>query len=226
MVKKILKKICRFIKNKEIKKNKNTIIKTLSIGKNFRVGNNCVISKRVMIEKNVTIDDCTYISSDTTIDSNVHIGKYCSIARNVFIAPGVHISDYITTHPILFNPYWRKKLNIKENDKYDKKIGKENEVTYIGNDVWIALNAIIMRGVTIGDGAIIGAGAIVTKDVEAYSVVVGNPAKHIKYRFKKEYIDILKRIEPKWWDLSKKELEDRLMYMYDIEDYIKYCNKK
>lgn len=226
MIKKLLYKIKKYINNIKIKKTKNTLIKTLSIGENFNVGENCIISKGVLIEKNVSIGDCTYISSDTTIDSNVQIGKYCSIARNVFIAPGVHKSNYVTTHPILFNPYWRKKLNIKENNKYDKVIGKEEEKTYIGNDVWIALNAIIMRGVTIGDGAIIGAGAIVTKDVEPYSVVVGNPAKHIKYRFEKEEIEKMQNLPKKWWDFSKEELEKKLSHMYEIKEYLKLYNKE
>lgn len=182
MIKKIFNKFKIYINNLRLKKNKKTIIKTLCIGKNLKIGKNCIISKGVKIESNVEIGDCTYISADTTVDSNVHIGRYCSIARNVFIAPGQHNYSYVTTHPILFNPYWRKKLEIKELNEYDKKIGKEDEITYIGNDVWIALNAIIMRGVKIGDGAIIGAGAIVTKDVEPYSIVAGIPAKHIKYR--------------------------------------------
>lgn len=225
MIKKIIRIIKTYINNNRLKREKKTIIKTRHIADNVKLGKYCMVHKNVMLGANVEIGDCTYISSDTTIDSNVHIGKYCSIARNVFIAPGVHKSNYITTHPILFNPYWRKKLNIKENDKYDKKIGKEDEKTYIGNDVWIALNAIIMRGVTIGDGAIIGAGAIVTKDVEPYSVVVGNPAKHIKYRFEKEYVDKLKKQEPKWWDIEENELQERIDHMYDIEDYTKYCNK-
>lgn len=225
MIKKIILLIKRYINNYKIKKNQNTIIKTLSIGKNLKIGKNCIIAKRVKIEENVTIGDCTYISSDTTIDSNVHIGKYCSIARNVFIAPGVHKSNYVTTHPVLFNPYWRSKIGIKENDRYDTTIGKSDTHTYIGNDVWIALDAIIMRGVTIGDGAIIGAGAIVTKDVEPYSVVVGNPAKHIKYRFDEQKIKKLKDIEIKWWDFSKEELEKSLIHMYDINEYLKYHDK-
>ena len=225
MIKKIFKIIKKYIKNYRIKITNNTIINTRHISDNVKVGKNCMVHKNVMIGSNVEIGDCTYISSNTTIDSNVKIGKYCSIARNVFIAPGVHKSNYVTTHPILFNPYWRRKLNIKENDKYDKQIGKEDETTYIGNDVWIALNVIIMRGVTIGDGAIIGAGSIVTKDVEPYSIVVGNPAKHIKYRFEEEHINELKKIKTKWWDLSKNELEKNIIYMYDVEDYIKYSNK-
>lgn len=226
MLKKILNRIKRYRKNANMKKKNNTIIKTLSIGENVKIGNHCIISKGTMIERNTTIGDCTYVSAGTTVDSNVHIGKYCSIARNVFIAPGVHAIQYVTTHPILFNPYWRNELDMIEKEKYDTKIGKEEEHTYIGNDVWIGLNAIIMRGITIGDGAVIGAGSIVTKDVEPYSVVVGVPAKHIKYRFEQEEIEKLQNMETKWWDLSKEELEKSLVHMYDIKQYIDYYEKE
>lgn len=222
MMKEVIDKLIKYIKNKKIKYGKNTIINTLKIGKNFCIGKNCIIAKGVTIGNNVSIGDCTYISSYTTIDTNVNIGKYCSIAKNVFIAPGVHKTNYLTTHPILFNKYWRKKIGVEEKDNYDTKIGKENEETYIGNDVWIALNAIIMRGVKIGDGAVIGAGAIVTKDVEPYSIVVGAPAKHIRFRFENEYIEKLQEVQKKWWDFSKEELNNNMQYMYNIEDYIDY----
>lgn len=226
MINKILNKIKIFFYRKKLEKIKKAKISTLSFKKDLILGKNCIIGKNVLIERNVKIGDNTYISSDTTIDSNVTIGKYCSIAKNVFIAPGVHNYNYVTTHPILFNPYWRKKLNIKENTKYDVSIGKENETTTIGNDVWIALNVIIMRGVNIGDGAIIAAGAIVTKDVEPYSIVAGNPAKHIKYRFDKENIEKIMKANKKWWNLSEDELDKLLPNMYDVNKYLKFTTKK
>ena len=70
--------------------------------------------------------------------------------------------------------------------------------TILGNDVWVGTNAVILGGLTIGDGAVIGAGAVVTKDVEPYSIVVGNPAREIKKRFSDQIIASL--LEIKWWD--------------------------
>ena len=220
MIKKVLSKLNNKIKIRKIAREKRAIIKTSSIGKNVQIGRNCLICKGVKIESNVNIGDYTYINLDTTVDSNVNIGKYCSISKNVFIAPGTHEYKYVTTHPILFNPFWRKQMNILEKDNYIKKIGKQDSITNIGNDVWIGLNAIIMRGITIGDGAVIGAGAVVTKDVEPYSIVVGNPAKHIKYRFESTYVEELKNMQKKWWDYSPEELAERFEDMYNIKDFI------
>lgn len=216
-LKELLKKYLRI---RKLRKEKNCKILTRFFSINASFGYNCEIGKNVLIGKNSEIGDNTYISSNSTIDSNVHIGKYCSIASNVLIAPGVHQYNYVTTHPILFNKYWRSKLKIIEHEIYDKKIGQENDNTYIGNDVWIATSAIIMRGVRIGNGAIIGAGAIVTKDVEPYSIVVGIPAKHIKYRFKENEINEIEKSE--WWNKSTEELNTMLSYMYDIEKYLKW----
>lgn len=220
MIKKVLSKLNNKIKIRKIAREKRAIIKTSSIGKNVQIGRNCLICKGVKIESNVNIGDYTYINLDTTVDSNVNIGKYCSISKNVFIAPGTHEYKYVTTHPILFNLFWRKQMNILEKDNYIKKIGKQDSITNIGNDVWIGLNAIIMRGITIGDGAVIGAGAVVTKDVEPYSIVVGNPAKHIKYRFESTYVEELKNMQKKWWDYSPEELAERFEDMYNIKDFI------
>jgi acetyltransferase-like isoleucine patch superfamily enzyme len=110
-----------------------------------------------------------------------------SIAGNVIIGMTNHPVDWITTSPIAYSgrrntPYQGIKRTYERN----------NQKTVIGNDVWIGVNAIINRGVKIGDGAIIASGAIVTKDVYDYSIVGGVPAKHIKFRFDEETIKKLK----------------------------------
>ena len=87
--------------------------------------------------------------------------------------------------------------------------------TVIGNDVWIGRESIIMPGVKIGDGAIIAAYSVVTKDVEPYSVVGGNPARFIKKRFNDELIELL--LEFKWWDLSPEKLVAVLPLLCDFD---------
>lgn len=139
------------------------------------------------------------------------IGNFCSINETAIIGAGNHPIDLITGHPIIYFDeskefgtegipgILRKTQVLTEEDrnKYRKKI-------VIGNDVWIASNTVILPGVKIGNGAVIAAGAIVTKDVPAYAIVGGNPARVIKYRFNEEEIAILEKI--KWWDWSEDKI--------------------
>ena len=78
----------------------------------------------------------------------------------------------------------------------------------IGKDVWIGAGAVILRGVKVGNGAVVGANAVVTKDVDSFSIVGGVPAKLIKYRFNKEKIDLIK--DSKWWDLTPAKADSEL----------------
>lgn len=122
-------------------------------------------------------------------------GNYCSIAQNVKIFRANHPLNYFTLHPLFYNPFF----GYVKTDQLDRPTLK------IGHDVWIGESTIILPSVkTIGNGAVIGAGSIVTKDVPPYSVVAGNPAKVIKIRFSDEKI---KKLEAtKWWEWRKSEL--------------------
>ncbi len=88
----------------------------------------------------------------------------------------------------------------------------------IGNDVWIGANAIILPGVNIGDGAVIGAGTVVTKDVPPYAIVGGNPARVIKYRFDENTINTLLKI--KWWDFPYQTIIDNIDQFYSVDKFI------
>jgi acetyltransferase-like isoleucine patch superfamily enzyme len=117
--------------------------------------------------------------------AKLHIGKFCLIADNVQIfLGGNHNINWITTYP--FGHINKKTFNLFNGDGYPSTKGN----VYIGNDVWIGNNTTIMSGIKIGDGAVIAANSHVVNDVEPYSLVEGNPAKHIKYRFTKEQISI------------------------------------
>jgi len=129
------------------------------------------------------------------------IGKFCQIATGVrFLMNGAnHALDGVSTYPfkVMGRAWSDAPTNIKT---------KGN--TIIGNDVWIGNSATIMQGVKIGDGAIIGTNALVTKDVEPYTVVGGNPAKVIRKRFDDETIKFL--LEFAWWDLEVEEITENL----------------
>lgn len=130
------------------------------------------------------------------------IGKFCSIAcgaRFLFTSAN-HKVDSLSTYPFpIFFEEWD--LNIKNiTSAWDNK---GNIV--IGNDVWIGFEAVILSGVTIGDGAIIGTRAVVTKDVPPYTIVGGIPAKPIRKRFSDDVISELLRL--KWWDWPKRKIK-------------------
>ena len=128
------------------------------------------------------------------------IGKFCSIARGVeFVMNGAnHMLDCLTAYPFEI---------IDEFKGLSRSFGERGNRgdTVIGNDVWIGQNATILPGVHIGDGAIIGANAVVAKDIPPYAIAVGNPAVIKKYRFEEETIKLL--LELKWWDKDIEEIK-------------------
>jgi acetyltransferase-like isoleucine patch superfamily enzyme len=140
-----------------------------------------------------SIGDWTYgfpIVRDWVQNTTLTIGKYCSIADGVHILlGGEHRTDWVTTYPFaeLLHPHPSAR---------PLSVSKGN-VT-IGHDVWIGLGAIVLSGITIGSGAVVGAGSVVTKSVKPYSIVCGNPARHIRYRIDERFIPEMLKIA--WWN--------------------------
>jgi len=126
----------------------------------------------------------------------VKIGKYCSFAKNVtIILGGEHRTDWITTYP--FNKIFKEANHIHGHPRSKGDL-------IIGNDVWIGYGATILSGITIGDGAAIGAHSLVTRNVAPYEIVGGNPIQHIKFRFLKKEIAFL--LELKWWNWENQKV--------------------
>jgi virginiamycin A acetyltransferase len=163
--------------------------------------------KNIIKNPNIIVGDFTYYDDFVDVNNfekNVKyhfdfigdkliIGKFCMIASDVkFIMNGAnHLTTAISSFPFaIFGEDWKNAMDGKE---YPSKGNTE-----IGNDVWIGFNSTIMPGIKIGDGVIIGANSTVTKSVEPYTIVGGNPAKEIKKRFSKEQIELL--LEIKWWN--------------------------
>ncbi len=132
--------------------------------------------------------------------AKLEIGSFCSIADEVVIfLGGNHRNDWITTFP--FNVLF-------ENYKYIKGHPATKGDVIIGNDVWIGYGATILSGVHIGDGAVIGARSVVSRNVEPYSIVIGNPAKEVKKRFDPETIEELLKL--KWWNWEINKIKDNI----------------
>lgn len=145
--------------------------------------------------------------------ATLRIGSFCSISSGVQIyLGGNHRSDWVTTSPL--NVFFEQ----KENFQHEQTKGD----VVIGNDVWICGNATILSGVTIGHGAVIGNGALVSCDVAPYSIVAGNPARHIRYRFSEDEIEQLLSIA--WWDWPESILRKHLdkLLSSDISAFLKF----
>jgi len=147
----------------------------------------------VSVDGHSVIGCYTYIGKYSSI-TKASIGNYCSIGSGVLIGLGEHRLDMASTSTELYS-----------GDVYSK-LTKDEVV--IGHDVWIGANAIVLRGVHVGTGAVIGAGAIVTKDVPEYAIVVGVPARIIRYRLSQDIRD--KLLISKWWLMGKNEAKNTL----------------
>lgn len=165
-----------------------------------------------------SFDDCArYLLPDDGVDKLI-IGSFCSIGSGAaFIMAGNqgHRNDWISTFPFFWMP------------EVPCFTGAQNGFvpagdTVIGNDVWIGAEAIIMPGITIGDGAVIGTRALVTKDVEPYAIVGGNPAKEIRKRF--DDTDVAMLLDMRWWDWTDDKLEEamRLLTSGDVATLYHY----
>jgi acetyltransferase-like isoleucine patch superfamily enzyme len=177
-------------------------------------GSNEIISRAGIVEigEYTTIPNVqilTWNSSDT-----VKIGKFCSIASGVkILGGGNHRIQRVTSYPLKYVLLYNMR---KRTDDCSESRGP----TVIGNDVWIGLDAIVLSGITIGDGAVVSAGAVVTKDVPPYAIVGGNPAKIIAYRFSEEQIKDLLKI--KWWNMDTKKIKDNINLFGDVDKFIKF----
>ena len=155
--------------------------------------------------------DLRWVSSG----AKMYCGKFCSIAGGVKVyLGGNHRTDWVTTYP--FGHIYQDKFNLFNGHGHPSSKGD----VIIGNDVWIGSNVTIMSGVHIGDGAVIANNSHVVKNVEPYSLVGGNPAKSIKYRFTPEQIEKLLEIKWWYWDDEKINKYTPLLCNNNIDNFI------
>jgi acetyltransferase-like isoleucine patch superfamily enzyme len=173
----------------------------------------------------VTIGKFTYgytrLQIEYPMGEPLIIGNFVCIAGNVAIyLGGNHHTDWISAYP--FGQGCKQYFSFV--DLKNHPISKGPVI--IGSDVWIGNSVIIMSGVTIGDGAIIAANSVVTKNVDSYAIVGGNPAKLIRYRFDEEIRFLLQKL--KWWDLQNEQIEEIAQDLCKIPETekIKYWIKK
>ncbi len=189
-----------------------------------------VIVKGVQFEKNAAIGEGvrvidsslgnhTYIAANSLI-RNTTFGRFCSVGSGVKIGMGVHpTSEFISTHPAFYSLRKQSGKTFAAQQHF-----KEEERVKIGHDVWIGANAIILDGVTIDNGAIIAAGAVVTKDVALFEIVGGVPAKHIRFRFSPEEIEAIEKSA--WWNQDEIWLKKNAVNFLKKEDFFQIGTHK
>jgi len=207
-----------FVQHKTNTEIKKVLLRTFKIIR-YILGKIKNLTENPTISGKVFVGDYTYGVTSKTVflfkeSDRVYIGKYCSFAYGVkIIASGEHNYKAVANFP-----FYAHYLNQgAERDTFSK-----GEVR-IGNDVWIGARATILSGVKIGDGAVVAACALVTKDVPPYAIVGGVPAKLLKYRFSQEIISDLLKI--KWWDWDADILKNNIDDFYlDVNEFVKKSN--
>lgn len=193
-----------------IKKAIHRTVRILTLRKGIYgiIGKHNCFKKNVLIDEGSTIGNYNYLGENVKVSSTV-IGNYCSIAPNSILGPGDHNLNNISTC-----------VSVMEKTGISVDLVRKN--CAIGNDVWIGANVIVLRGVKIGNGAVLAAGCVVNRDVPDYAVVGGVPAKILKYRFDEKTIEDINA--SRWFeeeeinnaariirDLQKKFNEDELV---------------
>lgn len=186
----------KIIKMKNFNRHNHTRLRSIYANLRAKYGFDVRVDANTYIADSVSIGDYSYVNNNSRLQ-NCEVGKFCSISSNVNINPYNHNLEGITTHPI--GDYKREMKRVT-----------------IGNDVLISLNVTILEGVHIGNGAVVGAGAVVTHDVGDYEIWGGVPAKFIRYRVSDEKLRE-KLLLLKWWDMAE---EERNRYINNNREHI------
>lgn len=190
-----------------------------------RIKSTCIIEDSCTISRS-ELDDYVYFKHNTTCElskvglrssagfyavlRSAMIGKYCSISWYTTVGAVNHHFDTVTSHAFPV----RGRFGLCETEG-----SMPEKVTTVGNDVWIGCNAVILPGVTVGDGAIVAAGAIVTKDVPPYAIVAGSPARILRYRWDEKTVERVAALQ--WWNWDDETIKSHLdLFKEGINDQV------
>lgn len=188
-----------------------TKISPLCIIQESKIDKSAAIASGVKFYRGI-IGKYSYINRNSFI-SDTEIGNFCSIGSGCEIGGASHPINWVSTSPVFHKWGNIMKKNFAYND-FD--IFTE---TKIGNDVWIGANCMVKAGVKISDGAVIGMGSVVTKDIGPYEIWAGNPAKLIRKRFDESTINSL--IESQWWNMTDSRIDEYSDYITNPNEFIK-----
>ena len=197
---------CEFGSNVTI--GKNSYVFNSKFGDDITLRDGCAVFHSRLEGHNILYDLCklshtnigaySYVSNNASL-SMIEMGRFCSIGPGVNCGYGTHPTNFVSTSPVFFSTRKQCGMTFAETDLFE-----EQQLTKLGHDVWVGANVYLKDGINVGHGAVIGAGAVVTKDVPPYAIVGGVPAQIIRFRFDENAIADLLRIE--WWHWSEDEL--------------------
>ena len=184
------------------------VVSACTFGRYVELGDHCIVSES-------EIGDYTYLFGHNDVYAT-QVGKFNSIATGVRINPVQHpMRERVVAHHLT---YRAAHYGLGEDDPAILDWRRQRRLV-TGNDVWIGHNAVVMGGITLGNGAVVAAGAVVTHDVAPYEIVGGVPARHMGWRYDADTIASLLRI--RWWDWSHEELRERLSDFNDVPAFVK-----
>jgi len=182
-----------------------------------RIGQQCEILAHSALEYS-SLGDFSYVGEYCTI-ADAQIGRFVAIANHVRLGAPNHPMERASQHRITYCPEYYSPNATRDHDFFAHR---RDERVVIGNDVWMGHGVIVLPGVTVGDGAVLAAGAVVTKDVAPYSIVGGVPAKLLRPRFTGSIANELQRIA--WWDWPLETIVARLAD-FQHQDIAQFCEK-
>lgn len=182
------------------------------------LGNNTAIYPHTSLS-DVRFGAYSYVNENSMM-RGVTIGKFSSIGPHFLCGYGEHPTNFVTTSPAFYSTRRQSGVSFAETSRFD-----EQRETTLGSDVWIGTRVFVRDGVKIGNGALIAAGAVVTRDIADYAVVGGVPAKLIRFRFPEEVIREL--LEIQWWNWSDDKLREAqpLLSQPDVNAFLAWTKR-